>query len=172
MSKLLSMPFLVEKYLKKTQHLSLEEHGTYCLLLFHMWQNGGSLPDNDTDLARMLGASPAKWKKLRARVGGFFEVHNGSLMQERLQKQWNYAVENHNRNSEKASKAAKLRWEKERAVKGITTVLQAMPQAYPKQCSGDAILKNSNNTSTFLQSEPTEAAKRLFQTSVMKRTHQ
>ena len=147
-----SMPFLVEKYLKKTKHLSLEEHGAYFLLLCHMWQAGGTLAENDGDLARLLGATPAKWKRLRERVGPFFESHGGILMQGRLQEQWNYATEHSVKAKEKASFAAKRRWEKEKGLKTINSVLQAMPQALlpasskqcPKQCSSNAILKKED----------------------------
>ena len=38
MSKLTSMPFLVDAYIADTTHLSLEEHGAYLLLLFAMWR--------------------------------------------------------------------------------------------------------------------------------------
>jgi uncharacterized protein YdaU (DUF1376 family) len=142
------MPFLVDKYLADTEHLSLEEHGAYCLLLFRMWQRGGNLPDNDVDLARLLGVSKFSWKGLKIRLGNFFEFHGGLVMQKRLQKQWNYAIENSTKSKAKASFAAKRRWEKERGLKSVNDVLQAMPQAMPhvsyKQCLGDAILKKED----------------------------
>jgi uncharacterized protein YdaU (DUF1376 family) len=173
MSKLLSMPFLVDKYLADTDHLSLEEHGAYCLLLFRMWQRGGSLPDQDKDLARMLGVSQNAWKKLKSRLGNFFEFHGGLIMQKRLQKQWNYAMENSIRSKAKASFAAKRRWEKERGLKSINGVLQAMPHAYPKQCPSDAILKKEDISIPLSNSSSSKegALKKLLETPLMKRNH-
>jgi uncharacterized protein YdaU (DUF1376 family) len=166
------MPFLVDKYLSDTDHLSLEEHGAYCLLLFRMWQRGGSLVDNDTDLARMLGLSPKVWGRLKARIGPFFECHGGKLMQKRLQKQWNYAMEHSTQAKAKASFAAKRRWEKERGLKSINGVLQAMPQAYHKQCPSDAILKKEDIPIPISNSLGSEGAvKKLLETPLMKRNH-
>jgi len=148
MTEIPSMPFLVDKYLTDTEHLSLEEHGAYCLLLFRMWQRGGSLADNDADLARLLGVTPKTWERLRGRLAPFFECHGGLLMQKRLQKQWNYAVEHSSQAKAKASFAAKRRWEKAKGLKAVNDVLEALPQALPrvspKQCSSDAILKKED----------------------------
>jgi uncharacterized protein YdaU (DUF1376 family) len=183
MSKVPSMPFLVDKYLADTEHLSLEEHGAYCLLLFRMWQRGGSLADNDADLARLLGVTPKAWKRLRERLGPFFESHGGLLMQKRLQKQWNYAVEHSAQAKAKASFAAKRRWEKAKGLETINSVLQAMPQAMPrvspKQCPSDAILKKEDiplplsNTvapEEGSEQEPSARISRLLQTNLMKRS--
>lgn len=41
--ELFSMPFMVGRYLEKTERLTLEEHGAYLLLLCGMWRNKGSL---------------------------------------------------------------------------------------------------------------------------------
>ena len=186
-----SMPFLVDRYINDTTHLTLEEHGAYCLLLFRMWQRGGSLSDNDTDLARLLGVTPKAWKRLKERLAPFFESHGGLLMQKRLQKQWNYAVEHSSKSSAKASFAAKRRWEKERGMQSVNDVLQALPQAKhqavhqaklpasSKQCSSDAILKKEDipiPLSTTVapevgsEQEPPAGIARLLNTNLMKRS--
>lgn len=115
------MPFLVDRYLADTTHLSLEEHGAYLLLLFAMWKRGGSVPDNDSDLARMLGITGKAWARLRPRLMPFLETYAGVLTQKRLQAQWNWAVENRARQSEKGRAGANERWEKNRLLKAIQT---------------------------------------------------
>lgn len=174
-----SMPFLVDKYLADTSHLSLEEHGAYCLLLFNMWQGGGRLVDDNKGLARMLGASPNSWKKLRVRLEPFFEVHGGYFMQKRLQKQWNFVVDHSIKAKEKASFAAKRRWEQAKGLKSINTVLQAMPGASSKQCLSDAILRKKDipiplSTTVALEEgseqEPSAKISRLLNTNLMRKT--
>lgn len=97
MSKLPSMPFLVERYIADTRHLSLEEHGAYLLLLFNMWQREGFLPDIDADNARLLGVPVKQWLKLKERLAPFLIAANGTLTQNRLQHQWNRAIDNRNK---------------------------------------------------------------------------
>jgi uncharacterized protein YdaU (DUF1376 family) len=66
------MPFFIGDYLKDTRHLTLEQHGAYLLLIFEYWSKGG-LPDDDAQLARIVGISPAKWRKLRPVIQALFQ---------------------------------------------------------------------------------------------------
>ena len=119
MSKLPMMPFFVDDYTKDTLNLSLEEHGAYLLLLMAMWRHKGSIPDNDKDNARLLGIQPRAWLRLKQRLMPFFEIYAGQITQKRLQKNWNYAVENSNRQSQKGKAGAKARYEKNQLLKSI-----------------------------------------------------
>jgi uncharacterized protein YdaU (DUF1376 family) len=65
------MPFFVGDYLKETRHLTTEEHGAYLLLIMQYWVKGG-LPDDDSQLARIVNLSLPKWKKLRDVIQAFF----------------------------------------------------------------------------------------------------
>jgi uncharacterized protein YdaU (DUF1376 family) len=180
MTKPHSMPFLVDKYLADTGHLSLEEHGAYCVLLFNMWKGGGSLADNDANLSRLLGVTPKAWKRLRERLAPLMECYGGLITQKRLQKQWNYAVEYSKQAKEKASFAAKRRWEKAHGLNHINSMLQALPQAMPaKQCPSDAILKeryipiplsNSYAPEEGSEQEPSDKVSRLLNTNLMRKT--
>lgn len=91
MSKAPAMPMYWDAYLADTTHLTTEEHGAYMLLLAAMWRRNAWVPDDDKDNARILGLTPAKWRKIKARlmetVSGF-RVENGKITQEKLQKTW------------------------------------------------------------------------------------
>jgi len=85
------MPMYWDAYLADTTHLTTEEHGAYMLLLAAMWWRNGTVPDDDKDNARILGLTPAKWRKIKARfcetISGF-HIKDGRISQEKLQKVW------------------------------------------------------------------------------------
>ncbi len=58
------MPLYTGDYLRDTQHLDCSEHGIYCLLLMHCWDQKGPVP---LDERKQLGIS-------RARSGGEIEA--------------------------------------------------------------------------------------------------
>lgn len=75
----------VADYLADTQALSAEEHGAYLLLLFAMWREGGTLPDDPAVLARIAKVSVRTWKsRIGWRLQPYFIRAGGVLMQKRL----------------------------------------------------------------------------------------
>jgi uncharacterized protein YdaU (DUF1376 family) len=91
MSKAPAMPMYWDAYLADTTHLTTEEHGAYMLLLAAMWRRNGSVLDDDRDNARILGLTPAKWRKVKARflatISGF-HADGETITQEKLRKIW------------------------------------------------------------------------------------
>ena len=57
------MPLFPDAYLADTTHLTTEEHGAYLLLLMAMWRRSGKVPNDDADLARIVGLSRLKMAK-------------------------------------------------------------------------------------------------------------
>ena len=110
MSKAPAMPMYWDAYLADTTHLTTEEHGAYMLLLAAMWRRNAWVPDNDKDNARILGLTPAKWRKIKARlmetVSGF-RVENGKITQEKLQKIWENTQEKIDKNRESGAKGGR-----------------------------------------------------------------
>jgi uncharacterized protein YdaU (DUF1376 family) len=121
MSKLPSMKFYVDAYMADTTHLTLEEHGAYLLLLMNMWRRNGALASDDAMLARMLGLQPRAWHRLKPRLWPLLTEYGpeGAKMvsQKRLQVEWNKAVENLLRQSQKGKAGAKARYEKDQALR-------------------------------------------------------
>lgn len=116
MSRLPSMKFYVDAYMADTTHLTLEEHGAYLLLLMNMWRRNGTLASDDVVLARMLGLQQRAWHRLKPRLWPLLTEYGpeGAKMitQKRLQVEWNKAVENVLRQSQKGKAGAKARFEK------------------------------------------------------------
>ena len=66
------MPFYVGDYLRDTRRLNAAEHGAYLLLIMEYW-TAGSLPDDDSQLARIACMTPSEWKRSRPIVQAFFQ---------------------------------------------------------------------------------------------------
>jgi len=89
MSKAPYMPLFIDALIGDTLHLSAEEFGAYCLLLFATWKNDGQpLPDDDAALARVCRVSRQKWVFLRKKLTRHFDLSSGSWRQKRLEKEW------------------------------------------------------------------------------------
>ena len=110
MSKAPAMPMYWDAYLADTTHLTTEEHGAYMLLLAAMWRRNGAVPDDDKDNARILGLTPAKWRKIKARfmvtISGFV-VENDTITQEKLRKTWENTQEKIDKNRKNGAKGGR-----------------------------------------------------------------
>lgn len=107
MSSAPSMPLFPDAYLADTTHLSTEEHGAYFLLLMAMWRRGGAVPNDDKDLARIVGLSNAKWLKIKSRLMSFLIIENNEISQKRLKKEWIYVQEKRQKNAKNGSKGGR-----------------------------------------------------------------
>ncbi len=118
MSELPYMPFYVGDYLLDTTLLDLEEHGAYCLLLFHYWKQN-YLENDEKKLRKLLNIHGNKCKRILKNILPFFEVKDGFLINKRMEKE----LQKRGKRSEHARAAARARW---------------MPGACPEQCPNDA----------------------------------
>lgn len=92
MSQAPSMPLYVDALIGDTMHLSVDEFGAYCLLLFATWRNNGkALKDDDRELARICRMSLARWRQsMRPKLVAFFRIDKTGWHQKRLEKEWEY----------------------------------------------------------------------------------
>ena len=107
MSQAPSMPMYWDAYLADTTHLTTEEHGAYMLLLAAMWRRNGSIPEDDGDIARILGMTKGKWAKTKARLAGFLIFENGEISQKKLQKLWKNTQEKIDKNRANGAKGGR-----------------------------------------------------------------
>lgn len=108
----MSVPFMqlyVADYLGDTRHLTTEQHGAYLLLLMTMWRAGGSLPDDDRKLARLVGCTGSRWAKIRAEVMEFFVSSEGSITNPRLTLELEKASEKAIKRAEVGSRGGKAK---------------------------------------------------------------
>jgi uncharacterized protein YdaU (DUF1376 family) len=87
MSELPYMPLFVSDFISDTLGLGSAETGAYLMLLMVAWRAGGSLPDDDTELAKYARASPRQWVKLKPKVMRFWHLQEGLWVNNRLTKE-------------------------------------------------------------------------------------
>jgi uncharacterized protein YdaU (DUF1376 family) len=68
----------------ETVGLKPEQAGAYFRLMLVMWTQGGYVPDDDAELARIVGMSRKRWLAMRNRVLASFEVGNGVVTHSRI----------------------------------------------------------------------------------------
>lgn len=88
MAELPILPLKIDALLADTQHMSAEEFGAYCRLLFTMWRHGARLVDDAEELARIVGVTPARWSEIAPRVLRPMTTAGGELSQKRLSATW------------------------------------------------------------------------------------
>ena len=75
------MPFYTGDYLRKTRRLIDREHGAYLLILFAMWDEGGSLP-HDMEELRIIAKVPKRarhWEETWSKLEPFFIITEGRI---------------------------------------------------------------------------------------------
>lgn len=107
MSDAPAMPVFPDAYLADTTHLTTEEHGAYLLLLMAMWRRNGVVPNDDKDLARIVGLDISRWRKTKRRLLSLLTVDSECLTQKRLLKEWQYVQEKRNKNAANGSRGGR-----------------------------------------------------------------
>lgn len=87
MSKLPFLPLYTNDYLGDTRGLTTEQHGAYLLLLFEMWNAGGSLVYDERMFARLTVVNPKRWHLVWPAIEHFFVIENGMMTQQRLKRE-------------------------------------------------------------------------------------
>ncbi len=93
MSGFPSLPLFVREYLVDTTSLTLEQSGAYLHLLMHAWVRGGSLPDDECDLAACAKVSVKKWRAIWPSISRFWTAADGTLTNKRLSQELQYVTE-------------------------------------------------------------------------------
>lgn len=83
------MPVFPDALVADTMHLSAEEFGCYCLILFATWRNNGRAYSDEYDLAHICRIPIRRWRShMRDRLAPFFTLEHGKWVQQRLTKEW------------------------------------------------------------------------------------
>jgi uncharacterized protein YdaU (DUF1376 family) len=158
------MQLYVADYIGDTLHLTTEQHGAYLLLLMAMWRTGGTLPNEEHKLARIVGLSPARWRRVGGDVLAFFDVTDEQITQKRLMKEIEKVKEKSAKRAEAGAKggAAKALKDKETAV-ATATVLPQHSSDIRDQTLEREEDKNKNSSPPALRPDEKEAGGRAFE---------
>lgn len=104
------MPLYVGEYLADTTNLNTEQHGAYCLMLMAAWKKGGTLPDDDQQLAAITKLSVGRWKSHRSILVDFFSEVDGGLSHKRVTAERLKAQAISDKKSSAGSEGAAKRW--------------------------------------------------------------
>lgn len=107
------MPLYIGDYLKDTGRLTTEQHGAYLLLIMDYWTNGAP-SDDDDELSAITRLDLKTWRKHRSKIQRFFQVEGGHWRHKRIDEELESAQGKSDKAAEKASAAARARWDKER----------------------------------------------------------
>jgi len=88
MAELPILPLKTDALIADTSHMTPEEFGAYVRLLLAMWRHGAQLPDDPRELARIVGVTPQRWRKLADTVLRPCQKSGGILSQKRLTSTW------------------------------------------------------------------------------------
>ncbi len=88
MAELPIMPLKTDALLADTTHMSAEEFGVYCRLLFVMWRHGGKLKDDDSELAIIGGVTARRWQTIKEKVMRPMTAAGGLISQKNMTSTW------------------------------------------------------------------------------------
>ena len=104
MAEFPALPLWTDAYLADLHpRLTLEEHGCMILLMQFAWRSPDCrLVDDNKKLARMLGVSAAKWRKLRPVMEEIWTVKDKFWSQKRLTKEFEFVTGRREKYAERA----------------------------------------------------------------------
>ncbi|WP_417452208.1 YdaU family protein [Kordiimonas sp.] len=128
MAEFPALPLFTDAYLADTRHLTAEEHGAYLLLLMCAWRTRGcALKDCDQTLARTVGVTKLRWRKLRPTLAEFFTVADGLWRQKKLTEVYRGVEARVAKNRANGAKGGRAR-----AAKGKNTLGGDCPETGPQ----------------------------------------
>ena len=143
------MPLYIGDMLAKVTRLTTEQVGAANLLMWDYWKNG-SIPDDNQTVANITRLSVAKVKGLKQVLinAGLFVIADGMITSTYLDDLKTQATDNKASKSDKAKKAAEVRWGNERKTKELaeqqalhehhSSNAHAMPEHMQNECLGIA----------------------------------
>lgn len=115
MAELPILPIKTDALLADTTHMSAEEFGVYCRLLFVMWRHGAKLKDDDGEMAIIGGITLKRWMTIKEKVMRPMTVAGGLVSQGRLTDTWLNVQELRR----KRALASDIRWKTKRHPNGM-----------------------------------------------------
>lgn len=160
MAQFPAFPLWTDAYLADTGHLTTIEHGAYMLLLMTMWRAGGSLPNDDKQLARYARMTGPQWARIKPTMMPFFQISSDRITQGRLTDELGIVRQK----SERQSNSARAKWRKENNKRHASAYAENANRDMPNACQTDAPIstptkEEDKSSSVLSETGSDEAAK-------------
>lgn len=155
MADLPILPIKTDALLADTSHLSAEEFGAYCRILFVMWRHDARLADDPSELARIAGVPLRRWMTMSDRVLRPMTSAGGILSQKRLTATWLDVQELR----KKRAHAAEKRWSSTRNANASAKHEQLESKSNANQISKNITSTPVSTAATSRVDSPVEPSK-------------
>lgn len=129
------MPLYIGDWDSDTRHLDCEQDGAYGRLVRHYWKNG-PLPDEDAQLARIVGMGLGRWKKIRPIMAAFFKVSDGIWRHRRVDDELEKWGDKRRRYIERAAAGGRAKAAKSSATSTSKALLKPCTSASSRKVEG------------------------------------
>lgn len=129
------MPLYGADWDADTRHLDCEQDGAYGRLVRYYWRSG-PLPNDDAQLARIVGMSLARWRKIRPVIAAFFQVSEDRWNHKRVDKELVIWGEKRRRAIERASAGGRAKAAKSTATSTQQALLTGCTSASSREVDG------------------------------------
>ena len=103
-------PTFIGDFFTVTATMTGHEVGAYQLIIAKLWKEGGAIPANDRQLAKLVKASPRQWREIKETLWPLFEIKGGNLTHPETDAE----IAKAQVLAEKKSRAARARWASKR----------------------------------------------------------
>lgn len=108
-------PTYIGDFFVATANMTGHEVGAYQIIKATLWKNGGSIPADDKQLAKLVKASARQWKEIKETLWPHFEIKGGLLTHPEVTSGLARATAVSKKNSENA----KAMWAKKGSADGM-----------------------------------------------------
>lgn len=138
------VPFTIQDFLKGVRGMKFQDVGAYILVLMHLYEAMGDLPDDDRWMAVHIGVDIRTWKTAKARLIelGKIEVRAGRIWNRRVEEEITSYVKKV-RAKQKESEDARRREAEKRAKRDAEAAAAAAAEAARKEAEAAAAAAQS-----------------------------
>jgi uncharacterized protein YdaU (DUF1376 family) len=151
------MPLYIGDWDSDTRHLDCEQDGAYGRLVRHYWRNG-ALPDDDAQLARVVGMALGRWRKVRPVLAVFFTVAEGRWTHRRVEEELARWTDKKRRFIERASAGGRAKAAKSSASSTSKALLKGCTSASAGEVEGPSGHSTLSGQKVFSGPEEVRAA--------------
>lgn len=126
-------PVYVGDFFTVTSEMTGHEVGAYQLIIAKLWREGGAIPANDKQIAKLVKASPRQWKEIKETLWPLFEIKGGMLTHAGTLEE----IEKAKALSAKNSDNARRKWAKHRDASAEQAQCDRIAKTMPRAGEGE-----------------------------------